>query len=492
MQELFSYQNNITNLQYIINILNWELKVIAPKNSKNKLIEVITEYESKLFRLKTADEYGKILYNVINSKQYHTLTDAEKKYIQNLFIEFNEKRKIPIKFYEEYVKLKEKTNNVWKEAKLKSNFKIFEPYIEKMIKMTKRYYSYIRDDNTNLYDIMIQHYSKDMNTKKLDIMFNKIKSQIIPLIAEVKSKNYIKYSINCSDQELIECAKIILDYIGFDFERGSLGIYPHFFTTRINSDDIRIAISNINDPFEFVTYVLHEGGHGLFEQGINKTLTKYENKIIENIVDLHESQSKFFENIIGRNSNFWLPIYDKICNKLHLNISLDEFVNNLNIINPNISRVKSDELTYCMHIIIRYEIERDLFNGIIKVDDLPKIWKEKVKDYLGLNEDSFSDGLLQDIHWSIGYFGYFPSYLLGTIYDGIFLDNIEKEIGDIDDLLNKGKIKSITNYLKNNIYKYGGAYSASEVINKLYDSEVNVDCILTYFLKKYQKNKFYK
>ena len=108
MQELFSYQNNITNLQYIINILNWELKVIAPKNSKNKLIEVITEYESKLFRLKTADEYGKILYNVINSKQYHTLTDAEKKYIQNLFIEFNEKRKIPIKFYEEYVKLKEK------------------------------------------------------------------------------------------------------------------------------------------------------------------------------------------------------------------------------------------------------------------------------------------------------------------------------------------------------------------------------------------------
>lgn len=250
----------------------------------------------------------------------------------------------------------------------------------------------------------------------------------------------------------MDCAEILLNYIGFDMDKGLLGVYPHGFTEKMSMNDIRIAFEHTDNPFEFVTTIIHEGGHGIFEQNIKENLARYENTTISNLYALHESQSRFYENVLGRNKNFWIPIYDEVSKKLHLNLSLDEFINALNNPVPNAKRTISDELTYCMHIILRYEIETAIFNDNISLDELPNLWNQKMKEYLGVVVQNDADGLMQDVHWSEGSFGYFPSYLLGNIYDGMFIEAIEKNLGNLDELLRNGRIKDITNYLIENIH----------------------------------------
>lgn len=282
--------------------------------------------------------------------------------------------------------------------------------------------------------------------------------------------------------------KLFLNYIGFDLNKGTLGIYPHGYTEKMSKNDIRIAFSYTNNPIDFVTTIIHEGGHALFEQNISPNLAKYENVTVENLCALHESQSRFYENFLGRNKNFWIPIYDDIKNILNLNYTLDEFVSLLNTPKCNPIRTSADELTYCMHIILRYEIERDIFNGKIKVSELPEIWNQKTKEYLNIEVQNDSEGLMQDVHWSEGDFGYFPSYLLGSIYDGMFFETIQKQLGSVDELLKNGKIKEITDFLIKKIYINGGAYTSLEIINKLCGKEISVKPLINYFNNKYSKN----
>ena len=287
---------------------------------------------------------------------------------------------------------------------------------------------------------MLNEYETGVKSELIDKLFEELKVGILPLIPK-ENMEVKQISKDYSDEELIKCAKYLLKYIGFDMDRGAIGIYLHGYTEKIGPNDIRIAIRNTNDPIDFVTTIIHEGGHGIFEQNIKQNLSQYENTTIDNLYALHESQSRFYENIIGRNKNFWLPIYDDIKKLLSLDIDIDEFVKMLNTPECGPIRVNADELTYCMHIILRYEIERELFNDSIKVDDIPEIWKKKMHDYLNIDIKSDSEGLMQDVHWSEGNFGYFPSYLMGSIYDGMFLEQIEKDLGNIDIILKEGKNK---------------------------------------------------
>lgn len=259
--------------------------------------------------------------------------------------------------------------------------------------------------------------------------------------------------------------------------------FPHGFTEKMNANDIRIVFKHTTNPINFVSTIIHEGGHGIFEQNISPSLSKYENTTIDNLYALHESQSRFYENMLGRNKNFWIPIYDDVKRILNLDYSLDEFVSLLN--NPKCSpiRIMADELTYCMHIILRYEIERDIFKEKINVSEIPEIWNKKSKEYLNIDIKNDSEGLMQDIHWSQGNFGYFPSYLMGSIYSGMFYETIENELGNIDELLKNGEVKKITNYLIDNIYTNGGAYTSSEIINKMCNKEITVKPLVNYFKK---------
>lgn len=486
MKEFLEYQKEIANIQYTINLLNWELRINSPVDGKKSLIDLISYHEKQLFELKSSEKYGYLLDTACQSEEFKSLSEEEKRYIYNLRRHFENDKNIPSNFYQEYTKMKRQATLIWTQAKDENNYELFKPYLEKIIELTKKYYSYLSQNASckNLYDIMLDQYERGITSVTIDKLFSELKEGIKDLIPEEK-ENESKQTYYYNDQQLIECAKYLLNYIGLDLNKIVLGIFPHGFTEKMCASDIRIAFKHSDNPIDFVSTIIHEGGHALFEQNIKENLSKYENTTIDNLYALHESQSRFFENFLGRNINFWIPIYDDVKRFLELEYSLEEFVKMLNTPKLSFIRTEADELTYCMHIILRYEIERDLFAGNLNVKDLPNEWKQKTKEYLHIDVKNDSEGLMQDIHWAEGGFGYFPSYLLGSIYDGMLYEIVEKNIGNIDDLLKNGEIKQITQYLIDNIYINGGAYTYQEILDSLCGKELSAKPFIKYLNKKY-------
>lgn len=486
LTKLIEYLTKIADASYIATLMHWEMDITAPKKSIDYLIDVKTKVELKAFELSTSKEYKDLLDDVINNDEYNNLTIEEQRYLKELQADYEKDERVPKSFYEEYSSLCSKSNAVWVEAKQKKDYQIFKPYLARIIDMTKKYYSYRYPNATNLYDCMLNEYEEGMTSEKIDKLFTELKEEIIPLVRNIQVTKIGIPHKKYSNEELLDIAAYLLNYIGFDNERGALGIYPHGYTCKLNNNDVRITFSNNKSIFDHVCTVIHEGGHGIFEQSIGTNLSKYPIYDIGRYA-LHESQSRFFENILGRNLNFWIPIYDEIKGKLKLDIPVEDFVSFLNRPVPSFIRTEADELTYCLHIILRYETEKELFAGKITVEELPSIWNQKMKEYLGVEVTNDADGILQDVHWSQGSFGYFPSYLIGSIFDGMLMEAVEQHIGSIDELLKTGNIKRITKYLQDNIHLSGGTYSIEEITTKLCGKELSVKPLVDYFKRKYQK-----
>ena len=231
---------------------------------------------------------------------------------------------------------------------------------------------------------------------------------------------------------------------------------------------------------------IHEGGHAVFDQNSDSALKDTEAESCR-YMGVHESQSRFFENILGRRRSFWVPVYPKIQELLPAlkNVSLDEFVDDINYVHNSFIRTEADEVTYCLHIIIRYEIEQEIFRNHRKVEELPALWNKKMQDYLFITPENDAQGILQDMHWSDGAFGYFPSYLLGNIYDGMFLEAMENDLGPIDPILERGDIAVIRSWLNEKIHRYGSLRLPRQVIEEVTGRELSAKPLLRYFEKKH-------
>lgn len=488
LEKLRKYQKEIFDLQHCINVIGWDLRISTPRDEKEEVVALISGLEDKLFKLQTNNDYEILLKGAIESDEFKELSLSEQRYINNLLKNYYKKVNVPNDFYIEYTEFLHKSTIVWEEAKKNNDYNIFKPYLEKVIELTKKYYSYINFDE-DLYDVMLNEYEAGLTSDDIDKLFSELKEKILPIIPkEGGLTSFIK--INASESDVMKCAEFLLDYIGFDMNKGKLGFYPHGFTEKIGNNDVRIAFKKTDNALDFVSTIIHEGGHAILEQNVNSNLTKYECMTCEGINALHESQSRFFENMLGRNINFWIPIYDKVKEMLGLDADINEFVKGLNSPVASLVRTEADELTYCMHIILRYEIERDLFSGKINVDDLPNVWNQKMKEYLGVEVINDKDGVMQDVHWAEGDFGYFPSYLIGSIFDGMFLEIIENDLGSIDEILKSGNIKVITKYLIENIYVNGAAFTGREVLEKLGSRNLSVVPLVNYFYKKYGNKNY--
>lgn len=488
LEKLRKYQKEIFDLQHCINVIGWDLRISTPRDEKEEVVALISGLEDKLFKLQTNNDYEILLKGAIESDEFKELSLSEQRYINNLLKNYYKKVNVPNDFYIEYTEFLHKSTIVWEGAKKNNDYNVFKPYLEKVIELTKKYYSYI-NFNGDLYDVMLNEYEAGLTSDDIDKLFSELKEKILPIIPkEGGLTSFIK--INASESDVMKCAEFLLDYIGFDMNKGKLGFYPHGFTEKIGNNDVRIAFKKTDNALDFVSTIIHEGGHGILEQNVNSNLTKYECMTCEGINALHESQSRFFENMLGRNINFWIPIYDKVKEMLGLDADINEFVKGLNSPVASLVRTEADELTYCMHIILRYEIERDLFSGKINVDDLPNVWNQKMKEYLGVEVINDKDGVMQDVHWAEGDFGYFPSYLIGSIFDGMFLEIIENDLGSIDEILKGGNIKVITKYLIENIYVNGAAFTGREVLEKLGRSNLSVAPLVNYFYKKYGNKNY--
>ncbi|MFQ9511296.1 MAG: carboxypeptidase M32, partial [Lachnospiraceae bacterium] len=281
----------------------------------------------------------------------------------------------------------------------------------------------------------------------------------------------------------------LASYIGFDFKKGVIAESAHPFTTNLHNEDVRITTHYFEDNLESAIFsTIHESGHALYEMGVA-------NELSQTPVGggascgMHESQSRFFENIIGRSKAFWEPIYGKLVDTFPenlANVDLDHFVKAINKVQPDYIRTEADELTYCLHIMIRYEIEKKIFEEDYPVEDLPKLWQQLYEEYLGLEPMDDAKGILQDIHWAQGSFGYFPSYALGNAFASQIYHQMSKEL-KVDDLLRDGKVCVIVEYLRENIHKYGASRKARRLLKDLTGEEFNPKYYIEYLKDKFTK-----
>jgi len=350
-----------------------------------------------------------------------------------------------------------------------------------------------RSNGENPYDILLDDYETGMNMEVYDVFFNKLKAAVVPLLSKIKESNkkidrsFVNTHVDLDSQKAI--SKLIAEKLGYHLDRGYIAESTHPFCNGSNKYDVRFTTRYLEDDFLSSLYgVMHESGHAIYEQNVA-------DEIAHTILGagasmgIHESQSRFYENFLGRSAEFWDAVYDELLkflpNELQ-NITAQQFYEAVNVVKSSLIRVEADELTYNLHIMIRYEVERMLFTGDIDVNDLPNIWNKKYEEYLGITPPTNTEGVLQDIHWSFGAFGYFPTYALGSAYAAQIAAHMEKDL-DVKGLVKEQDFEAIKEWLGEKIHQYGKIYTPNQLMKKSFGEKFNADYYVDYLTEKYSK-----
>lgn len=488
LDEVKSYIGDIEKLTKAIELLYWDMKTYMPKKALDSRAGVLEYLSEQEFKLTTGDKVAEFVDFFKDKMDKLDLVD--KVMIENLKRNYDETKKILKDKYLEYVVIASKSEAAWEEAKEKSDFSIFRPHLEKVVEYQKDFINYWGYEG-NKYNTLLDKYEKGITVEKLDVIFGELRDGIVELLNKINNSNKKiskdifqgNFPVKAQEEFSIE----VLKKMGFDFEAGRLDVSVHPFTLDMGSKDVRLTTHYYeNEISSALLSSIHEGGHGIYEQNIPDSL---ENTGLGGGVSMgiHESQSRFYENIVGRSREFWthfLPIAKKYFAEFK-DTTLDEFYEAINYVEPSLIRTEADELTYSLHIIIRYEIEKALINGEIEVKDLPRIWNEKYKEYLGVEPSNDAEGVLQDTHWSDGSFGYFPSYALGNVYGAQMLNKLLEDKPNIFKEISEGNLKGVYEWLKENVHKHGSVYTPEELIKNITGEEINTKYFLEYLNNKY-------
>jgi len=416
----------------------------------------------------------------------------ERALLRTLSHDYFKSIKVPKELVSELTETTTLAQRAWENAKNKSDFKIFSPYLSKIVKLKQRTCELIGFKDSP-YDVLLDDYEPDITEKILDPLFSNLRDETVKLLKKIESSKtkvteHLNLKLAIDDQKRL--GQTILSYLGYELDAGRLDEAVHPFTIGMGSGDVRITTHYYEADFTKALYsTIHECGHALYEQGFDKVL---ELSGLDEAVSLgiHESQSRTWENIIGRSPEFikFLLLQLRKMNTSALKGNNPEnVVQAINKVKPSLIRIYADEITYNLHIILRYEIEKDLIKGKVKVHDLPELWNSKMKKYLGIMPKKDSEGVLQDVHWSHGSFGYFPTYSLGNIYASQFFAALRKHVSNVDQKITKGDFKPILQWMRDKIHKYGAIYTPSELCKRATGSELNIKDYIEYLTNKYSR-----
>ncbi|ADL49852.1 carboxypeptidase M32 [Clostridium cellulovorans] len=492
-KSLNDFKDHLKKIEYLkstIALLHWDLVVKAPEKSVDYRSDMLGYLSSEEYKLTTGEAMKGFLDVFSTSKDNDDIINAM---IRTAKKNYDRVRKIPEDMYKAYTIDASKSTNAWEEAKEKNDFSIFYPHLVKMVEYKRNFSKYFGYKD-NIYDALLDEYEPNATVKDIDKYFSELKEGIIDILRRVeKSKvnindDFLKTFFAKEDQK--KFTEFILDKMGYDYvSAGRIDESIHPFTTNFGNKDVRITNHyHENDFVSAVFSAIHEGGHAIYEQNISDDLIGT-GLAMGVSMGIHESQSRFYENIIGRSKGFWKFFFPEAKKRFpqFKNVSFDDFYRAINKVQCSLIRIEADELTYSLHIIIRYEIEKMLINGEIEVKDLPSVWNDKYEEYLGVRPDNDAVGVLQDVHWSDGSFGYFPSYALGNIYGAQLLIKIEKEIDDMYAKIEQGELSEIKSWLKENIHKYGAIYEPRILLEKITGERLKPKYFLDYLRKKYEE-----
>ncbi|MDQ0271024.1 carboxypeptidase M32 [Cytobacillus purgationiresistens] len=494
VEEAFiKYVNKMVAYQEAISLMGWDLRTGAPKQGVEQRSNVIGILSAEAFQMSTSEEMAAYIAKLSTSEAKQSLSQVTLKLVEESKKEYDKNKKIPADEYKEYVILQSQAESVWEEAREKADFELFRPYIEKLVAFNKKFIGYW-GYKENKYNTLLDMYEPGVTVKTLDDVFGKLRNQIVPLVKRISE------SANAPETEFLfkhfpkekqrAFTLEILKQMGYNFEAGRLDETVHPFAVSLNPGDVRVTTRYDENDFRMAVFgTIHEGGHALYEQNISKKLMG--TPLCDGTsMGIHESQSLFYENFVSRNKSFWKQNYDLLkeyAPDQFDQVSLDEFYRAINESKPSLIRIEADELTYPLHIMIRYEIEKGLFNDEIAVKDLPEIWNQKYEEYLGIKPENDSVGVLQDVHWAGGSFGYFPSYALGYMYAAQLKNTMIKDLPNYDKLLEEGNLLPIREWLTEHVHQYGKMKEPLNILKDITGEGLNVQYLIDYLYEKYTK-----
>lgn len=488
------YNDKCNAYQLALLTMSFDMSTIAPIDGSEYRIQMMSTLSGELFEHQTAKE---------NIEKLHILSQYDLGEVMNKEIKLvlKDVDRIALLPKELYMKMKQiyaKGEVTWRKAKQANDYSLFKDTLKQLVDVTKEVYT-CYGIKKSLYDDMLDDFETGMTIEKYDRFFDAIKQRLVPFIKELNEKGtFIDDSIlhqHYEESKQVQVMDILKEYMGFNKNKCYMTTSEHPFTEEFSLHDVRLTTKYIEDSLTSSIFsIIHEYGHALYMLHVDEKLEGL-NVGRAMTSGMHESQSRFLENYIGRRKSFWtlnFPKVKDIFNEQLKDVDLDQFIKMINVSRPSLIRTEADELTYPLHILIRYELEKEMINGEVDFDHLNQIWADKYEKYLGIRPKNDSEGILQDIHWSSGSFGYFPSYALGSAFSAQFFNAMMNDI-DVDHELENNHFDIIEKWLQEHIHCFGALYDADEILEKVchqsFDPHIYIDYLINKYSKLYQKNE---
>ena len=500
VQKLYQKVHNLSKkaelLGSIDQLLSWDRETHQPISANDIRSQQIEELTTRIHKERTSPGFAKALSSLIDLETAAILhTSLKPSQVAALKLwrkNYLKAKKLPASFVAKFANAVSNATNVWSIAKQQNDFAKFAPFLQQIVDLSKKKTD-ILGYSDHPYDALIDDYEPGTTTAMLIPLFADLKSDLKSLLQGLSTKAmdvtpFPKGNFPISLQK--DFSYELLDAMGFPKGSFSLDEAEHPFCCGIHPTDIRMTTKIYpSDIISNIFSVLHEGGHGLYHMNLPEK--EFGSPICESASHgMDESQSRFWETIIGRSLPFWkyfLPKLKTVFPEQLSSLTLPDFYKMINQVQPTLIRIHSDEVTYSLHIIVRFEIEKGLIEGSIKVKDLPEIWKVKMKEYVGIVPPTDTEGCLQDIHWSAGLLGYFPTYTLGNLYAAQIFGAFEKKFPNWEDLVAKGDLLFIKDFLHKNIHQYGREFAPSELIVKITGQPLQATPYVSYLRKKFSQ-----
>jgi len=469
------------------NVLGWDMHVNLPPKG-NMLRAQQGSYLAGVGHKKfTGKEMGVLLAALCIEADAGNLTEDQALNVRKLRQDYEKATKLPTAFVEEKSEATSLANQAWVEARMANDFSKFQPHLEKIVELCRREADLFGYQG-HPYNALPQLYEPGMTVEKLDSVFIQLRPFLSVLadwvIADGKKHRPVEGKFPLEKQR--ELVKKVSALLGFDFTAGRLDISPHPFTVSFSPNDVRITTRYSEKNLLYaLTSTIHETGHGLYEQGL--PADQLGMPLGEACsLGLHESQSRLWENHVGRSAEFWQFMLPALAESFpeFRGVKLKNWMRQANRVERSLIRTEADEVTYNLHIILRYEIEKGILEGKIQVKDLPEVWNSKMQEYVGVTPDTNANGVLQDVHWSMGSMGYFPTYTLGTIYAAQLFAQASKEL-PLKEQVAAGQFHDLREWLRETVHRHGRKYSADELVEKVTGSPLNPRPLMDYLMAKY-------
>ncbi|PTQ57616.1 MAG: Thermostable carboxypeptidase 1 [Candidatus Carbobacillus altaicus] len=483
-----------TKLQYysmIGSLSGWDMQTMMPDGAFEKRAEAAGFLAGETHRLMTDPRLEEAVEALMEGAEAGHLGEREARSVALFDRNLKKIKNIPEERYRAYFTLTARGESVWRRAREANDFSSFAPLLEEIVAMSREFIDYLGYEE-HPYDALLDDYEPGLTVKRIDQLFPALREGLIQLMKKIEASphkpdlNRVRGTFPEAQQKKI--SRTVSERLGFDYHKGRLDKSAHPFTVGLHPTDVRITTRYFaTDPFSSLYSTVHEAGHGMYEQNLPLELEPYPGLMAPVSMGVHESQSRFFENVIGRSYGFWqyvLPLYQEAFPDVFGKLDAEEVFRLVNASRPSLIRVEADEVTYNLHIMLRYELEKSLMSGEIKVRDLPELWREKMDAYLGIRPKTDAEGVLQDVHWSSGLFGYFPSYTLGNIYASQLYAALRKDIPDLEERLSSGDWEGPLHWMKSHIHRYGSLLDPLPLIERASGAPLSIEPLLNYLEEK--------